>query len=157
MPNRYTVMKRAPITESERGAPDIFRRLTGLARLYTISSALSQIPHKILVDSPDGGYGCRKGTSGVASSRQRRNRLKLVISTFWAIYRIPAVPLIRPLSQLGGIESPVLPRSDTRAGIWNNGINPCALLYRLYMALKVQKSETNCIYFAGVSLCPDTR
>ena len=94
MPNRYTVMKRAPITESERGAPDIFRRLTGLARLYTISSALSQIPHKILVDSPDGGYGCRKGTSGVASSRQRRNRLKLVISTFWAIYRIPALILI---------------------------------------------------------------
>ena len=40
--------------------------------------------------------------------------------------------------------TPVALRSNTEGENWYNGTSLCALLYRLYMALKVQTSEANC-------------
>ena len=62
-----------------------------------------------------------------------------------------------PTTRLGSAVLSAPLRSNAEGVDCNNGISLCARLYRLYMALRVQESEMNCHFSAGVSLCPDTR
>lgn len=176
---RYIVNERAPITESERGAPECLTKgQPAWLGLYTISSAKPQIPHKITENcfrngANSVGYSpstttevgppftqavirpedCSDGARPLNGGKKRINSRSLP-TAFRAISRNPAVLFIGAMT-FGNTVFSHNPVESLRV-LWSEGKVRDAL-YRLYKPLGFQAGSKIDWPFSGQGLAhPDT-